>query len=240
MTNYADESAHALESEKYAHEERERLLEELAEDGTGPIQPDPVADATTGQLGDVVDSETLASWNLRRIREVLGVSQQQLSARLADTPGGARLSQSQIAKIERGERPWRVNEMFDIARALGVDYLELFRSQMRSDDAHLTLLAAKFAHQHALARAQEAYDAWVEAEEKAFAAGTKLLNTSLVTGIMDEQVVSLLEMRAVRAQRAAARSVEPLTSEQLEERLAHTTGKEEWVRLRESLQAEQN
>ena len=76
---------------------------------------------------DELDSESLASFNLRRIRKELGLSQQQIADRIAaDRPGGAKLSQTQIAKIERGERPWRVNEMAMIANALGIHWDEFF------------------------------------------------------------------------------------------------------------------
>lgn len=153
---------------------------------------DRVEDALTGQFGEFVDSETIASWNLRRIRQVLGLSQQQLSDKLAELPGRSRLSQSQIAKIERGERPWRVNEMFDIAEALNISHFEFFRGQMLQDDPDLQMLAARLAYQQASESAREAEEAWHAAAMKERIAARKVINTAAYLGVKDPEAMKLL------------------------------------------------
>lgn len=161
---------------------------------------DPYEDAVTGQLGDDVDTETLASWNLRRIRQVLGLSQQQVSDKLAEIPGGSRLSQSQLAKIERGERPWRVNEMFDLAEALGLDAFDFLSGQMGTDDGSLAVLAARLRYQraaHAAYKAGETYRELLEVEHRA---ALKLLHTSTYQGIKDETALRWLEGQAAVAE----------------------------------------
>lgn len=163
------------------------------EEALNPV--DPVEDAITGQLGEVADSERIASWNLRRIRQVLGLSQQQLSDKLAERPGRSRLSQSQIAKIERGERPWRVNEMFDIAEALNISHFEFFRGQMVEDDPGLQMLAARLAYQRASEAAREAEEVWHEAAMKERTAARKVINTAAYLGVKDPEAMKLLSIQ---------------------------------------------
>lgn len=83
--------------------------------------------STEPDRSEYVDPEALASFNLKRIRSALGVSQQEVADRLAKLPLAPRLSQSQIAKIERGERPWKVNELFWIASVLNLDFNDFFQ-----------------------------------------------------------------------------------------------------------------
>lgn len=146
-----------------------------------------------------VDSESLASHNLKIIRNQLGISQQQIAERLAQVQGGhVRLAQTQIAKIERGERPWRVNEMFAIAEALGVDWIELFRGGPKDpdvDDSHLLMLGARNKYTQAQKRASEAKDEWVEAETEELKVGMEMARTAARLGIEDPTVLRFLEFR---------------------------------------------
>lgn len=159
---------------------------------------DPVKNATRGQLGDVADMERLASFNLRRIRQALGLSQQQVADRLAENPNRIRLSQSQLAKMERGERPWRLNEMYDIAEALGIDYMEFFSGQMRTDSPELHVLAARLKYQarwEAVERLEEDYKKVVR---EALEAGRNLVHTAAYYGIKDETAMHVLAGQASR------------------------------------------
>lgn len=195
MTNYDAESGDLAREVEERHQRvvDDIELEFLTDEDSTPV--DPVEDATTGQLVEYADSETIASWNLRRIRQALGLSQQQLSDKLAKVSGGSRLSQSQIAKIERGERPWRVNEMFDIAFALGIDHFEFFRGQRVQDDPDLQLLAARLAYQQASEDALRAEEAWHEAEMKQRVAARKVINTAAYLGVKDPEAMKLLTLR---------------------------------------------
>lgn len=196
MTNYDDESEVSAKIESRGRMLRDEFRLAYAE-GQQEVPADPLADALHGQLGEDADSETVASWNLRRIRHVLGVSQQQLSDKLARLPPGrTRLSQSQIAKIERRERPWRMNEMFDIAEALGVSFMELFRSQMHDGDPDMTLLAARLAYQQASEVSREAQEAWAEAERRELEAARKVIHTAAYLGIKDPEAMKLLSLQA--------------------------------------------
>lgn len=79
------------------------------------------------------DTELRIGRNLRRIRESLELSQQDIAERL--TKLGHRFHQTQVAKIERGERAVRVNEWIAISEALGVMPLALMAGGMGTDDA---------------------------------------------------------------------------------------------------------
>jgi transcriptional regulator with XRE-family HTH domain len=74
-------------------------------------------DRTAG-LGD---KERQIGQQIQRLRAELGLSQQQLADRMK-TLGEpyAKWRQSTIYKIEHGEKPLRVNELFDLATALGI------------------------------------------------------------------------------------------------------------------------
>lgn len=79
------------------------------------------------------DTELRIGRNLRRIRESLDLSQQDIAQRLTDL--GFRFHQTQVAKIERGERAVRVNEWIAIAEALGVMPMALMAGGLGTDDA---------------------------------------------------------------------------------------------------------
>ncbi|MCZ4605341.1 helix-turn-helix transcriptional regulator [Streptomyces sp. Lzd4kr] len=147
-----------------------------------------------------VDSESLASHNLKIIRRELGVSQQQIAERLPHVYGGmVRLAQTQIAKIERGERPWRVNEMFAIAQALGVEWHEFFRGGPRDpeeNDDHLIMLGARNKYTEAQRKAEEAKEAWIAAATEELKAGIEMSETAARLGIEDPTVIRFLEYRA--------------------------------------------
>lgn len=146
-----------------------------------------------------IDAESLASHNLKIIRNQLGISQQQIAERLAHVQGGhVRLAQTQIAKIERGERPWRMNETFAIAEALGVDWMELFRGGPKDpdvDDSHLLMLGARNKYTQAQKRASDAKDEWVAAETEELKVGMEMARTAARLGIEDPTVLKFLEFR---------------------------------------------
>ncbi|MFD9225235.1 helix-turn-helix domain-containing protein [Streptomyces sp. NPDC060064] len=150
-----------------------------------------------------VDSESLASHNLKIIRRQLGVSQQQIADRLPDVFGGmVRLAQTQIAKIERGERPWRVNEMFAIAEALGVEWHEFFRGGPKGDDEnddHLVMLGARIKYKQAQRKVELAKEAWIEASREELKAGVEMARTAADLGIEDPVVLRFLEFRSATA-----------------------------------------
>ncbi|MET7321299.1 helix-turn-helix transcriptional regulator [Streptomyces sp. NPDC005549] len=147
-----------------------------------------------------VDSESLASHNLKIIRKQLGISQQQIAERLPHVHGGVvRLAQTQIAKIERGERPWRVNEMFAIAEALGIEWHEFFRGGPKDpdeNDDHLVMLGARNKYNEAQRKAEEAKEAWLAAETEALKAGIEMAETAARLGVEDPTVIRFLEFRA--------------------------------------------
>jgi transcriptional regulator with XRE-family HTH domain len=146
-----------------------------------------------------VDSESLASHNLRIIRKQLDISQQQIADRLPHVYGGmVRLAQTQIAKIERGERPWRVNEMFAIAEALGVEWHEFFRGGPKfaeENDDHLLMLGARNKYKQAKDKADQAKEAWISAATEELKAGMEMARTAARLGIEDPTVLRFLEFR---------------------------------------------
>ncbi|MGW3699158.1 helix-turn-helix domain-containing protein, partial [Streptomyces sp. NPDC005056] len=137
-----------------------------------------------------------SSWNLRRIRQALGLSQQQVCDKLAELPGRSRLSQSQLAKIERGERPWCVNEMFDLAEALGIQYFEFFTGQPGTDDRSMQVLSARLRYQRATDASRKAEEAYKETLKDEFKAALKLVHTSTHLGVKDETALSYLAGQA--------------------------------------------
>jgi transcriptional regulator with XRE-family HTH domain len=197
MTNYDAQSA-AEDAEIHAGYARHQEAIDFEVDEL--MEPtDPVKDATHGQLGETGDMERLASYNLRRIRLALGLSQQQIADKLAEKPDRVRLSQSQIAKMERGDRPWRVNEMYDIAAALGIDPSEFFGGQLQSDSVDLQMLAARLKYQAAWDAAERVEEDYRAAVRKALEAGLKLVHTAAVLGVKDATVLHILANQAERA-----------------------------------------
>ncbi|MFI0825690.1 helix-turn-helix transcriptional regulator [Streptomyces roseolus] len=187
MTDYDERSAELVA----------KGLEYTALDVRAEAEQDE-ADGPDEHPYDYVDSESLASYNLRIIRRELGLSQQQIADRLPVVSAGkVRLAQTQIAKIERGERPWRVNEMFAIAEALGVSWNEFFRVLPGDvhDDSHLVMLGARNKYALAQAKADEAKRAWVEAASEELRAGMAMAHTAAELGIDDPTVRRFLEFR---------------------------------------------
>jgi transcriptional regulator with XRE-family HTH domain len=77
--------------------------------------------------------ERLLGLRLRTLREVAGMTQQQLAARM--TQLGFSMRQTTIAKIEAGQRPVRVNEAVTLADTFGVDISDLLADQVPSNEA---------------------------------------------------------------------------------------------------------
>ncbi|MDX2948174.1 helix-turn-helix domain-containing protein [Streptomyces caniscabiei] len=82
------------------------------------------------------DAERIIGREMRRLRERLGITQQDIAARMIKD--GFRFHQTQIAKMERGERPIRVNEWLSIAAALGTTPQEMLASALaaNAEDSH--------------------------------------------------------------------------------------------------------
>lgn len=89
------------------------------------------------------DPERVIGREMRRIRERLGLTQQEVAERMLKN--GFRFHQTQIAKMERGERPIRVNEWIAIATALGTTPQDMLSSAIsasvsQSTEKRLSLL----------------------------------------------------------------------------------------------------
>lgn len=87
---------------------------------------------TEDPLAPLKNAERTIGRNMRRIREALNLTQQEVADRMVKN--GLRFHQTQIAKMERGERPIRVNEWIAIAEALGVTTEALMQHGPNTDD----------------------------------------------------------------------------------------------------------
>ncbi|MDX3497228.1 helix-turn-helix domain-containing protein [Streptomyces turgidiscabies] len=74
------------------------------------------------------DPERVIGREMRRIRERMGLTQLEVAERMLKN--GFRFHQTQIAKMERGERPIRVNEWIAIATALGTTVQDMLASEI--------------------------------------------------------------------------------------------------------------
>lgn len=63
--------------------------------------------------------------NMKRVREVQGLSQGQFAARMTKEFGWEGFHQTTISRIEKGERPVRLGEAAGIAEALGVEVWQM-------------------------------------------------------------------------------------------------------------------
>lgn len=185
MTNYDDLSG---EERVLAADAEATAVQEVAADP--PTDNDDAL--SSDHVMDWADPESLASWNLKRIRKAMGVSQQQISERLAQIPGGVRLAQTQIAKIERGERPWRMNELFAISGALNIDWREFFDARGASEDKKLVLLAARLKYQEAEQGEDAARMAWHRAAKHKAEIGLEMCRTAAKLGVWDDHVIGYL------------------------------------------------
>ncbi|MBE4790879.1 helix-turn-helix transcriptional regulator [Streptomyces sp. NE06-02D] len=150
-----------------------------------------------------LDTESLASFNLKQIRTTLGMSQQQIADKLAEhrTAGyhDVKLSQTQIAKIERGERPWRLNELVAIAGALEVPVDEFFNAQAASQDGDVLVLTAKLRYQRAKAQEEAVRDDLRAAIRATYEAENELLRASARYELTLPEVLSILALRGHRS-----------------------------------------
>lgn len=85
----------------------------------------------TDDLHPPLDTELVIGREMRRIRERLGITQQELAERMIKN--GFRFHQTQVAKMERGERPIRVNEWIAIATALGMAPLDMLSAAISAN-----------------------------------------------------------------------------------------------------------
>lgn len=153
----------------------------------GRFPDDEISDELLGY-----DTEALASWNLKRIRTALGISQQQIADELAkDSPLGIRLSQSQIAKIERRERPWRVNELFAIAHVLNCRFDDFFQAQGVGEDSDMTMLVERIKYQSAEERAGIARFQWLRLARSAQEAANHYFEVAAKNGFKDPDVLRI-------------------------------------------------
>jgi transcriptional regulator with XRE-family HTH domain len=71
-----------------------------------------------------MDMRRLVGRNAKRIRLAKGLTQEELAVRSG-------FSQQYISGLERGRRNPTVVSLYELAQALGVDYLELMQSDKR-------------------------------------------------------------------------------------------------------------
>lgn len=187
---------------------------------------------------DGLDTERLASFNLKQIRSALGVSQQQIADTLAAHRAAGhhdvKLSQTQIAKIERGERPWRLNELVAIAGALGVELNEFFNAQPASNDSHLLVRTAKLNYQRAQANEEEARESLKAAVRATYEAENALLRAAAKHQVRDDEVLKILSLRGVRSWWAEATREQPLPDKSRDDERSEYAlifAAEEWDRL---------
>lgn len=81
---------------------------------------------------DELDAEKRIGRNIRRLREVASLTQADLARKLESL--GFKFHQTQVAKVERGERPLRVNEWIGFGEALGVAPEALLDAGPGTDD----------------------------------------------------------------------------------------------------------
>ncbi|MFF0136735.1 helix-turn-helix domain-containing protein [Streptomyces sp. NPDC005227] len=152
---------------------------------------------------DGLDTESLASFNLKQIRTTLGMSQQQIADQLAAHRAAGhhdvKLSQTQIAKIERGERPWRLNELVAIAAALGVEMGEFFSGQPASRDGDMLVLTAKLKYQRAKAAEENAREELRAAIRASYRAEEELIRLCAKYEIGEPEVIGILALRGNRS-----------------------------------------
>lgn len=170
--------------------EADQVAMELAGDAEEDVSDSLLEEGD--RIASALHGEALASWNLRKIRTVLGISQQQIADRLAEGSGPVKLSQSQIAKIERGERPWRVNEMLAISDALGIDFPELLRIDNVLNDPDMVLLGARLNYDRAWSAEQRVREAWREAAKATRRAGETFVRTAAELGVRDEDAMRVI------------------------------------------------
>lgn len=186
--------ARAASEEQQAHMAMQLVHEEGERQKVDYDPPNPL---------DGLDTERLASFNLKQIRTSLGISQQQIADKLAEDRAAGyhdvKLSQTQIAKIERGERPWRLNEFAAIAAALGVQLDEFFNMRPASDDSNLLVRTAKLKYQRAQANEEEAREGLKAAIRATYEAENALLKAAARHQIQDPEVLKILSLRGVRS-----------------------------------------
>lgn len=157
---------------------------------------------------DGLDTESLASFNLRRIRKAVGLSQQQIADRIASQHAlgreSVKLSQTQIAKIERGERPWRLNELVAVSAALGVELNEFFAAMDASNDGQMLVLTAKLKYQRAQAVEEEARELLRDGIRTTYKRENELLKVAAKYDIKDPEVMKILTFRALRNESVVA------------------------------------
>lgn len=111
-----------------------------------------------------VSAEVRLGAHVRAARVARGWSQEELASRLAEH-AGVKLGQSGIVRLEKGDRPTRLDEALAIARFLGLDLTTLLRpseppTEIEVREAHAKRVAAQRALRDAEAGFSEADVAW--------------------------------------------------------------------------------
>lgn len=223
--------ARAAAEEQQAHMAMQLVHEEGERQKVDYDPPSPL---------DGLDTERLASFNLKQIRTSLGISQQQIADKLAEDRAAGhhdvKLSQTQIAKIERGERPWRLNELVAIAAALGVEMYEFFNGQPASNDSNMIVRTAKLKYQRAQANEEEARERLKSAVRATYEAENALLKAAARYQIHDPEVLKILTFRGVRSWWANVVKDEPYPDQSKDRERSDYAVQfvaDEWVRLTE-------
>lgn len=80
---------------------------------------------TTSTEAEPAGREAVVAANVRRLREAAGISQVELATLIAKS--GYDLGEMAVCNIENGKRRIRINDLFPLGEALGVDPMSLLR-----------------------------------------------------------------------------------------------------------------
>lgn len=191
---------------------------------------DVVSTDSQGESLEYLDAEALASFNLKRIRAALNVSQQEIADRLKETPGAPRLSQSQIAKIERGERPWKVNELTAIAGVLNLHFDEFFQGMGTAGNIDLEIANSRIRLRTAEFEEEFQREKFLAAKREVRAAEDRYLALVAQRGTEDPYALRILHFRYYLNEARAAE--EELDAFYVDEAAvdAKSRAAEEWAR----------
>ncbi|MDG4856722.1 helix-turn-helix transcriptional regulator [Streptomyces sp. T-3] len=111
-----------------------------------------------------LSGEALVAHNLRRLRKAFRLSQDDIAERMRRL--GFKFHQTQVAKIERGDRPLRYDEVLALAEVLSVPALPFMTEPVAGEgEAEFELLEAKFRVQAAQQEHETARDLADKAQE---------------------------------------------------------------------------